>query len=188
VDVDAAVLAHARRLARDRRLSGRARFRRADLRELGVRPRSVDAVLLIYYVLENFPRSDQARVLRGLRRTLEPGGRLIAELRLRPDQPPGRSDWWDIVPSSLLSDRRHLLLGDAMYDPRRNTYVMREVAVFDDGTMSVLQTSGWLCPFDSIPSFFATAGLVVTAIHDGWSRRRATQLSETVLVVAEAVS
>src|SRR5207302_11169656 len=107
--------------------------------------------------------------------------------RLRPDQPPGRSDWWDIVPSSILSDRRHLLLGDAMYDPRRNTYVMREVAVFDDGSMAVLQTSGWLCPFDSIPAFFAAAGFAVVAVHDGWSRRRATALSETVLVVAEAI-
>src|SRR5439155_19512754 len=158
VDVGGAVLSHARKLAAARPVRGRARFRRADLRELRPPPESFDAALLIYYVLETFPRRDQARVLRRLRRALHDGGRLIAELRLRPDQPPGRSDWWDIVPSSLLSDRRHLLLGDAVYDPRRNTYVMREVAVFDDGSMAVLQTSGWLCPYDSIPALFAAAG------------------------------
>ena len=30
------------------------------------------------------------------------------------------------------------------------------------------------------------AGFAVTAVHDGWSRRRGTALSETVLVVADA--
>jgi len=186
VDVDRAALRHARALARERRAGGRLAFRTADLRELDLGAARFDAALLIYYVLENFPRRQQPRVLRRLRRVLKPGGRLIAELRLRPDRPPGRSDWWDIVPDSLLSDRPHLLLGDSVYDTRRNSFVMREVAVFDDGTTAVLQTSGWLCPLASIPTLFARAGFRVDAIHDGWSSRRATPLSETVLVVATA--
>ena len=63
VDVDGAVLSHARKLAAARPVRGRARFRRADLRELRPPPESFDAALLIYYVLENFPRRDQARDL-----------------------------------------------------------------------------------------------------------------------------
>ena len=90
-------------------------------------------------------------------------------MRLRPDQPPGRIDWWDVVPNSLLSDRRHVLLGDAVYDERRHTYVLREVAIFDDGSVSVRQTSGWLCPFASIPRLFARAGLDEVTMFDGWT-------------------
>ena len=94
------------------------------------------------------------RCLRASRQSLEPDGVLIAEMRVRPQQPPGRLDWWDVVPNSLLSDRRHVLLGDSVYDPRKHTYVLRDVAVFDDGTVAVRQTSGWLCPFGSIPRLF----------------------------------
>jgi hypothetical protein len=115
---------------------------------------------------------------------MAPKGVLIAELRLRPDQPPGRLDWWDVVTNSLLSDRRHVLLGDAVYDQRRHTYVLREAAIFDDGTLSVRQTSGWLCPFASIPRLFARAGLADVTMFDGWSGAPAHALSETVLVVA----
>src|SRR5581483_3363530 len=69
-----------------------------------------DAVLLIYYVLEAFRRSQQSQVLRRLAAALRPGGVLIAELRVRPDQPPRRLSSWDFVPFSILADRRHLLL------------------------------------------------------------------------------
>ena len=143
-----------------------------------------DAALLVYFVLEAFSRSEQPKVLARIAASLAPDGTLIAELRLRPEQPPGRIDWWDVVPNSLLSDRRHLLLGDAVYDQRRHTYVLREVAIFDDGSVSVRQTSGWLCPFGSIPRLFARAGLADLTMFDGWSGAAAHALSETVLVVA----
>jgi hypothetical protein len=43
-----------------------------------------------------------------------------------------------------------------------------------------------LCPYEDIAALFAKAGLRVDAIYDGWSNRRATALSETVLVIAHA--
>jgi hypothetical protein len=89
-----------------------------------------------------------------------------------------------VVPNSLLSDRRHLLLGDAVYDQRRHTYVLREIAIHDDGSVAVQQTSGWLCPFGSIPRLFARAGLPDVNMFDGWTGAPAHALSETVLVVA----
>jgi SAM-dependent methyltransferase len=186
VDVDSAALRYARAQLRERRLRGTVRYRRADLRDLELDRGGFDAALLIYYVLEAFARADQPRVLQRIAAGMKPGGIVIAELRLRPDHPPGRTTWWDVVANSVLSDRRHLLLGDAAYDPARNTYVFREVAVFDDGRVTIQQSSAWLCPYDNIPSLFAKAGLRVDAIYDGWSNRRATQLSETVLVVARA--
>lgn len=184
VDVGPASLRHARRAAAAAGVGGRARFRRGDLRDVAVPAAAYDAVLLIYFVLEAFPREEQVRVLRRLARALRPGGRLIAELRLRPEQPPGRTTWWDVVDDSVLADRRHLLLGDTSYDARRHTYVLREVAVFDDGTVSVQQTSGWLCPFASIQGHFGHAGLAVDRIYDGWTAHPGTALSESVLVVA----
>jgi SAM-dependent methyltransferase len=184
IDVSAAALRHARGLARSARLLGRARFVRGDLRDVALPAERFDAALLVYFVLEAFSRSEQPRVLARIAASLAPHGVLIAELRLRPDQPPGRIDWWDIVPNSLLSDRRHVLLGDAVYDQRRHTYVLREVAIFDDGSTSVRQTSGWLCPFASIPRLFARAGLADAAMFDGWTGAIAHALSETVLVVA----
>ena len=184
VDVSSAALAHARRSAARRRLDGSAKFRRADLGALELAPGAFDAAVMTYFVLESFPRARQAAVLRRIRKGLVPDGTLIVELRLRPDQPPGRTDWWDVVERSLLSDRPHLLLGDAVYDVRRHTYVLREAGVFDDGSVRVVQTSGWLCPYDSIPALFARAGLAITAIFDGWTAQRGTALSETVLVVA----
>jgi SAM-dependent methyltransferase len=184
VDISEPALRHARTLARETKLLGKARFVRGDLRDVPLAAGGFDAALLVYFVLEAFSRADQARVLTRIATSLRPPGTLIVEMRLRPDQPPGRIDWWDVVPNSLLSDRRHVLLGDAVYDERRHTYVLREVAIFDDGSVSVRQTSGWLCPFASIPRLFAGAGLDEVTMFDGWTSAPAHALSETVLVVA----
>ncbi len=184
IDVSAAALRHARGLARDAHPQGRARFVRGDVRDAPLPAGRFDAALLVYFVLESFSRSEQPLVLARIAASLAPHGTLIAELRLRPEQPPGRIDWWDVVPNSLLSDRRHLLLGDAVYDRRRHTYVLREVAIFDDGSATARQTSGWLCPFGTIPRLFARAGLSDVTMFDGWGGEAAHPLSETVLVVA----
>jgi len=188
VDVNASALSHARRESVGQRLRAQTRFRRCDLRELDMDDAGFDAALLVYYVLEAFPRADQPRVLRRVARALRPGGLLIAELRLRPDQPPGRTSWWETVDGSVLSARRHLLLGDATYEPARHTYVLREAAIFDDGRVALTQTSGWLCPYDRIPRLFGRGGFAVMAVYDGWTGSRATALSESVLVVARASS
>jgi SAM-dependent methyltransferase len=184
VDVSAEALRHARGLARNTRMPGTARFVQADLRDMELPPGRFDAALLVYFVLESFPRAEQPAVLARIAAALTPGGILVVEMRLRPPQPPGRLDWWDVVPNSLLSDRRHLLLGDSVYDPRRHTYVLRDVAVFDDGTVSVRQTSGWLCPFGSIPRLFKRAGFSALAIYDGWGGSPGSPASESLVVVA----
>jgi SAM-dependent methyltransferase len=184
IDVSAAALRHARGLARETRLLGTARFVKGDLRDVALPAAGFDAALLVYFVLEAFSRAEQAKVLARLADSLAPSGVLIVEMRLHPDQPPGRIDWWDVVPNSLLSDRRHLLLGDAVYDQRRHTYVLREVAVFDDGSVAARQTSGWLCPFASIPRLFAQGGLPDVSMFDGWSSSPAHALSDSILVVA----
>lgn len=184
VDVSAPALRHARSLVRDAKPAGSAAFVRADLRDVELAPGAFDAALLVYYVIEAFPRTVQPLVLARLANALAPDGVLVAEMRVRPQQPPGRLEWWDAVPSSLLSDRRHLLLGDSVYDQRRHTYVLRDVAVFDDGTVAVRQTSAWLCPFGSIPRLFKRGGLRVVAMYDGWTGETGSPASETVLVVA----
>ena len=188
IDVSPAALRHARGLATKPQRGGRVRFQRADLRALEPPRRTYDSAILIYYVLEAFPPPEQPRVLRRLAASLQPEGRLIVEMRLQPDQLPGRIGWWDVVPDSVLSDRPHLLIGDSTYDKRRHTYVLREVALFDDGTMDAQQTSGWLCPFERIPSMFRRGGFAVDALFDGWSTERGTQLSESVLVVAHRLA
>lgn len=184
VDVSGPALRHARELVRDAHPPGTAHFVRADLRDVDLAPAAFDAALLVYFVLEAFPRTEQPKVLARIAAALEPGGVLIAELRVRPQQPPGRLDWWDVVPSSLLSDKRHVLLGDSVYDPRKHTYVLRDVAVFDDGTVAVRQTSGWLCPFGSIPRLFRRAGFGDVTVYDGWNGSEGSPLSESLLVVA----
>jgi SAM-dependent methyltransferase len=184
IDVSAPALRHARGLARSTQPRGTARFVQADLRDVELPGARFDAALLVYYVLEAFPRIVQPMVLGRIAAALAPGGLLIAEMRLRPQQPPGRLEWWDAVPNSLLSDRRHLLLGDSVYDDRRHTYVLRDVAVLDDGTVSIRQTSAWLCPFGSIPRLFKRGGFAVEAMYEGWGATPASPASETVLVVA----
>jgi SAM-dependent methyltransferase len=183
LDIGPAVVAHARRLARDQGVGGRVIARVSDLRALTDRDR-FDAGLLIYHVLEAFPRREQAGILRRLATALRDNAPLVVEMRLRPDQPDGRISSWDVVNGSLLSDRRHLLLIETLHDHARNTYVLRETAVFDDGTTAVQQTSSALTHFDAIPKLFARAGLRIDAVFDGWTRFRASALSETVLVVA----
>jgi hypothetical protein len=90
-----------------------------------------------------------------------------------------------VVPRSLLSDRPHLLLSDTLYDDRRHTFVLREIGVLDDGGIAIQQTSGRLITLGEVPAVFARAGLRVRAVYDGWTRYRATGLSESLLVVAE---
>ncbi|HSP65084.1 MAG TPA: class I SAM-dependent methyltransferase [Candidatus Deferrimicrobium sp.] len=183
LDIGPAVVAHTRRLAREQAVSGDVAARVADLRTIEDVDR-YDAVLLIYHVLEAFPRRQQVDVLRRLRRALRSAAPLVVEMRLRPDQVEGRISSWDVVKSSLLSERRHLLLVETVHDRATNTYVLRETAVFDDGTTAVQQTSSAFTRYDAIPSLFARAGLRVDAMYDGWSRFRASALSESVLVVA----
>jgi SAM-dependent methyltransferase len=182
VDTGGTVLRHARRLAREAGVD--MDLRRADLRELEL-DAEFDAVILVYFILEGFPGREQVAVLRRLAAGLRPGGRLVAELRVRPDQPPGRLTGWDVVPRSLLSDRRHLLLTDTVYDERRRTFVLREIAVLDDGGVAIQQTTGTLVTLAEVPALFARAGMRVRAAYDGWTRFRATGLSDTLLVVAE---
>lgn len=181
VDTGESVLRHALNLARVWRVG--VELRRGDLRDLDAT--GFDAAILVYFVLEGFPRREQVAVLRRLGAALRPGGRLIAELRVRPEQPPGRITAWDVVPRSLLCDRPHLLLTDTVYDERRHTYVLREIAVLDDGEVAVQQTTGRLVTLGEVPALFARAGLRVRAVHDGWTRYRATGLSDSLLVVAE---
>ena len=183
VDIGPAVIRHARRLARDDGVSSLVQARVADLRTLDDRD-TFDGALLIYHVLEAFPRSAQPAVLRRLARSLRPSAPLFVEMRMRADQPEGRISSWDVAERSLLSDRRHLLLVETVHDHARNTYVLRETAVFDDGATAVQQTSSALTRFDGIRALFARGGLRVDAIYDGWSRSRGSSLSETVLVVA----
>ncbi len=183
LDIGPAVVAHARRLAREQAVSDEVVARVGDLRDLD-EVEQYDAALLIYHVLEAFPRRHQVGVLRRLGRALRADAALIVEMRLRPEQIEGRISSWDVVDGSLLSERRHLLLVETVHDRRANTYVLRETAVFDDGTTAVQQTSSAFTRFDAIPSLFARAGLRVDAVYDGWSRFRASALSESVLVVA----
>src|SRR6202049_685557 len=158
VDVSAVALRHARDLARAARLQRTARFVRGDLRDMPLPDGGFDAALLIYFVLESFSRIEQPAVLARIAAALAPGGVLGAELRLRPPQPPAR-------------------LCDSVSDPRRHPYVLRDVAVFDDGTVSVRQTSGWLCPFGSIPRLFKRAGVGSVAMYDGWTGAHASTRS-----------
>lgn len=183
VDVNPAAVRHAQRNV-PAELRKRLRFQRTELTSLPAPAVPFDAGVLIYYVLEGFPARTQPRVLRRVAAALCPGAQLIVEMRLRPDQLPGRISWWEVVPRSLLSDRRHLLIGDSTYDRRRNTFVLREIALLDDGTTLAQQTSSWLCPYDRIPSLFARGGFAIDVMYDGWTREHGTALSETLLVVA----
>jgi len=184
VDVGPAVIRHARREARAAGVGRQVHFEVGDLRSIPVSPR-YDAVVLIYFVLENLPAGRQLSTLRRVGACLRPGGRLIAEMRLRPDQPPGRLSAWELTESSLLGRRRQLLLSDSVYDRARDVYVLREVAVFADGTLAVQQTTSRIFGFEEIPGLFARAGMRVVHTYDGWTRHPANALCESVLVVAE---
>jgi SAM-dependent methyltransferase len=184
IDVGPAVIRHARALARRRGVQGLTGFRIGDIRAIEVSPR-YDAVVLVYYVLENLPQKAQAAALRRLAGCLRPGGRLILELRLKPDQLPGRISAWEVTDSSLLATRRQLLLTDSVYDRARNLFVLREVSVFADGSLAVQQTTSRLTAFEEIAPLLGSADLRPLSIFDGWSARPGTPLSESVLVVAE---
>ncbi|HET9050650.1 MAG TPA: methyltransferase domain-containing protein [Candidatus Dormibacteraeota bacterium] len=192
IDVGAAVLRHARSLARPEAAEapGRTTFTRADLRGGGLDAPALrgpfDACVLVYYVLEAFPRRTQTAILRRLGRRLRPGGRIVVEVRTQPDDhPPGRLSHWEDVPSSLLSDEPHLLLSDTTWDPRRRLYVLREVAVLPDGQVAVQQTTGAMSSLDDTCLMVARAGLQLVAVYDGWTRRRASNDSQELLAVAE---
>jgi SAM-dependent methyltransferase len=183
IDVGPAVVRHARAAARREGLARRARFAVADLRSLPVSPR-YDAVLLIYYVLEGLRLRAQVAALRRLAGCLRPGGVLLAELRLRPDQLPGRVSAWEVAGTSLLGDGRQLLLTDSTYDRSRNLFVLREVSVFANGGIAVQQTTSRLLDPAEVPELFARAGLRIERSYDGWSSRPGGALSESLLVVA----
>jgi SAM-dependent methyltransferase len=185
VDVGPAVLAHAKRSARRSQVAERTRFVRQDLRQLA-QPQEFEAAVLVYHILEAFPRPDQRRILRRLRASLVPGGRLIVEMRTRSDHPEGRTSSWYVADSSLLADTPHLLLSDAFTDNRRNTFVLRETAVLDDGSVLAQHTSSAMTTLDRIPGLFDQAGFRVRAIYEGWSAYRADMTSPAVVVVAEA--
>ncbi|GAC1339448.1 MAG: class I SAM-dependent methyltransferase [Candidatus Dormibacteria bacterium] len=182
IDVGGAVLEHGRQLAAATGVS--VDLRQGDLLDTPL-DGGFDAALLVYFVLDGFRPRDGARVLRRVARSLRPGGRLIVELRARPDQPPGRITSWDVVESSLLSDAPHLLLVDTAHDQARQTFVLREVALLDDGRVLAQQTTTRIFDLNALPTLFERAGLRLLRVHDGWTRSPATPLSDTLLVVAQ---
>jgi SAM-dependent methyltransferase len=184
IDLGPAVIRHARKEARASGVARLTRFEVGDVRNVPVEPR-YDAVVLIYYVLENLTAPRQASALRRLAASLRPGGRMIAEFRLRPDQLPGRLSAWEVADSSLLGKRRQLLLSDSVYDRARNLFILREVAVFPDGSVAVQQTTSRLLRFEELEVVFARAGMRVTNTFDGWSRYPGSPLCDSVVVVAE---
>ena len=184
IDVGPAVIRHARKEARANGVARLTHFEVGDVRNLPAEPR-YDAILLIYYVLENLTALRQASALRRLAASLSPGGRLIAEFRLRPDQPPGRFSAWEVADGSLLGKRRQLLLSDSVYDRARNLFILREVAVFPDGSVAVQQTTSRLLRFEEIPVVLARAGMRVIHAFDGWTRYPGSPLCDSVVVVAE---
>ena len=184
VDVGPAVIRHARRAARAAGVSGLTHFEVGDVRSMPVSPR-YNAVILIYYVLENLLARQQVAALRRLGASLLSGGRLIAEFRLRPDQLPGRLSAWEVVDASLLGRRRQLLLSDSVYDRVRNLFILREVAVFADGGVAVQQTTSLLFDFEQLPGLFARAGMRVLQTFDGWTRHAGSPLCDSVVVIAE---
>jgi SAM-dependent methyltransferase len=184
VDLGPAVIRHARKEARASGVARLTHFEVGDVRNLPREPQ-YDAILLIYYVLENLTAPRQAAALRRLAALLRPGGRLIAEFRLRPDQLPGRLSAWEVSDGSLLGKRRQLLLSDSVYDRARNIFILREVAIFPDGSVAVQQTTSRLLRFEEIPVAFARAGMQVTDSFDAWTRYPGSPLCDSVLVVAE---
>ncbi len=184
-DVGPAVVAHARQHAQMRGVGDACRFDVLDLTAIELEP-DHDAVILIYHVLEAFPRDRQPEVLRRLRSGLVRGGRLIVEMRLHADHPDGRLSSWEVVEWSLLADRRHLLLSDSVYDATARTYVLRETAVFDDGTTAIQQTTSELTPLQRIPALFKRGGFTVQKVYEGWTTHAADAHSATALVVAIA--
>lgn len=184
IDIGPAVVRHARRSARERGVTHRCRFHVGDIRDLRGVGGGFDACLLIYHVLEAFPPRDQMRILRAAAACLEPGADLILEMRPEPDHPPGRISNWDVVESSLLSDRPHLLLTDSLYEPQRHTYILREIAVFDDGRTAVQQTTAAFTPLRRIGSLLLRAGFRLIATYDGWTTRRAADGCLSVVVRA----
>jgi SAM-dependent methyltransferase len=184
IDIGPAVIRHARREARAEGVARQVHFEVADVRDLTAATR-YDAVILIYYVLENLPVRGQVAALRRLGSALLPGGRLIAEFRLRPDQLPGRLSAWEVTDSSLLGSRRQLLMSDSVYDRARNLFILREVAVFEDGEVAVQQTTSRLFGFDEIEKLLARAGMRLLRAFDGWTQHPGGPLCDSVLVVAE---
>jgi SAM-dependent methyltransferase len=184
VDIGPAVIRHARQEARAAGVARLTHFEVGDVRNLPLDAR-YDAVILIYYVLENLTASRQASALRRLAASLRPGGRLIAEFRLRPDQLPGRVSAWEVTDASLLGRRRQLLLSDSVYDRTRNLFILREVAVFPDGSVAVQQTTSRLLRFEEIPVVFARARLRVIHTFDSWTRYPGSPLCDSLVVVAE---
>jgi SAM-dependent methyltransferase len=184
IDVGPAVIRHARKEARASGVARLTHFEVGDVRNLPLEPR-YDAVLLIYYVLENLTAPRQAAALRRLAASLRPGGRLIAEFRLRPDQLPGRLSAWEVADGSLLGKRRQLLLSDSVFDRTRNLFILREVAIFPGGRVAVQQTTSRLLRFEEIPVAFARAGMRVTHTFDGWTRYPGSPLCDSLVVVGE---
>ena len=183
VDVGPAVIRHARGLAVAGGCGETCHFLRQSLLQLQV-TQTFDAAILIYNVLEGFPRRQQVQVLRRLRDLLRPRGVLIVEMRTHPDHPGGRMTSWDVAEYSLLSDRPHLLLTDSSYDPRSATYILRETAIFDDGRTAIQQTTSQLTTLAHVPRLFERAQLRVQAVYDGWTAQKATKNAESLLVVA----
>ena len=90
-----------------------------------------------------------------------------------------------MVDASLLGRRRQLLLSDSVYDRARHIFVLREVAVFADGSVAVQQTTSRLFDFSELPGLFARAGLRILETFDGWTRHPGGPLCDSVVVVAE---
>ena len=118
---------------------------------------------------------------------LLPGGRLIAEFRLRPDQLPGRLSAWEVADvvaareaAPAPAQRQRLRPGPPRLHPAGGGGLRGRQPWRSSRPPAASSTS------TSSPGLFAKAGLRIVETFDGWTRHPGGPLCDSVVVVAEA--
>jgi SAM-dependent methyltransferase len=145
-----------------------------------------DAVTLIFGCFTEMPREQAQDVLRGISRSLRPGGmvvldvytpRFFAELD-------GRQEWWvgqDFIAGRFLQ----LVLTEYFYYPHDKTYVRRDfICNLATGDLHTFGVSGQAYTLAELTGMFEEADLMPVMTVGGWRGEEVNDNSPLYVVLA----
>jgi len=185
VDFGPAAIAHARQLARDRRVGDRCAFVEADVRAYEPEPGSYDAALFLYGQLAVFPREEAAALLGKAARALRPGGRLVVELLDQERVDKTDSTWWFSDDKGLWGDRPFLNLGERRWDADARASIERYTTIdLATGGLSEIVLCDQTYAAGEMIALMQAAGFGAVSAHARWAGLPLYDAEEWVVYVA----
>jgi SAM-dependent methyltransferase len=183
IDFSPASIRHARDLCR----ALPCEFILGDVREMDFAGQRFDAAIYLYGQFTVLQPAESLDVLKRIRATLRPGGRLLLEI-LDDNKFDKKDDtWWYTDAGGLWGDFPYLHLGERAWDPIQRAAVERfHILNLETGAMQVYGLSDQAYTVEQVTTMLQEAGFGQVSVHPAWDGLALKDAPEWVVYVADS--